>query len=120
MHLNLEKRTRIRKKRAMRVRKKVRGTAVRPRLSIFKSLTHISAQLIDDESGITIASFGTLSKEATVKKKSKEGARFIGEKIAELAKEKNIDRVVFDRGRHKYHGIIAELANAAREKGIKF
>lgn len=120
MHLNLEKRNTIRKKRSMRVRKKLRGTAEKPRLSVFKSLSHIGVQLIDDEKGVTIASYSTLSKELKDMKKSKESARLIGEKIAELAKNKNIDRMVFDRGRLKYHGLIAELANAAREKGIQF
>ena len=104
----------------MRVRKKVRGTTERPRLSVFKSLSHIGVQLIDDEKGITLASCSTLDKELKGKKRSKESARLIGEKIAELAKGKKIDKVVFDRGSLKYHGIIAELANAAREKGIKF
>ncbi|MBF5058867.1 50S ribosomal protein L18 [Candidatus Neptunochlamydia vexilliferae] len=120
MHLNLKKRTTIRKKRALRIRKKLRGTAERPRLSVSKTLTHIGVQLIDDEKGITLASYSTLAKELKGKKKSKETARLVGEKIGELAKGKNIDRVVFDRGRFKYHGIIAELANGAREKGIKF
>lgn len=120
MHLNLKKRNTVRKKRTMRVRKKLRGTAQRPRLSVFKSLTHIGVQLIDDESGKTLASYSTLAKEMKGKKKSKESARMVGEKIAEAAKEKKIDQFVFDRGRLKYHGIIAELANAAREKGIKF
>lgn len=121
MHLNLEKRNQIRKKRAMRVRKKVRGNAERPRLSVFKSLNHIGVQLIDDEKGTTIASFSTLVKELKGQKQSmKEGARIVGEKIAEVAKGKKVDQVVFDRGRYKYHGIIAELANAAREKGLKF
>ncbi len=120
MHLNLEKRNTIRRKRSMRVRKKLRGTAERPRLSVFKSICHIGVQLIDDENGITLASYSTLVKELKGKKKSKETARIVGEKIADLAKDKKIDQMVFDRGRLKYHGIIAELANAAREKGIKF
>ena len=120
MHLNLEKRNAIRKKRSMRVRKRLRGTAERPRLSVFKSLAHVGAQLIDDENGFTLASCSTLVKELKGKKKSKKTARIVGEKIAELAKDKKIDRMVFDRGRFKYHGIIAELANAVREKGIKF
>lgn len=120
MHLNLKKKATIRKKRALRVRKKLRGTSERPRLSVSKTLNHIGAQLIDDEKGITLASYSTLVKELKGKKKSKENARLVGEKIGELAKEKSIDRVVFDRGRFKYHGIIAELADGAREKGIKF
>ena len=120
MHQNLAKINKVRKKRVMRVRKKLRGSAEKPRLSIFKSLNHIGVQLIDDEKGITLASFSTLSKEMKGKKLSKENARLVGAKIAELAKEKKIDRIVFDRGRYKYHGIIAEVADGARDKGIKF
>lgn len=116
----LRKKSLIRKKRVMRVRKNLRGSAVKPRLCIFKSLKHIGGQLIDDEKGVTLASFSTMSKDAKGQKKSKDGARFVGEKLAELAKEKNIQHVVFDRGRFKFHGLVAELANAAREKGLKF
>jgi len=120
MHRNLAKRNKVRKTRVMRVRKKLRGNAEKPRLSVFKSLNHIGVQLIDDEKGVTLASYSTLSKEIKGKKISKESAKLIGAKIAELAKEKKIDRIVFDRGRYKYHGIIAEVANGARDNGIKF
>lgn len=115
-----KKKARIQKKRMQRVRKRLRGCKSKPRLSVFKSLKHIGAQIIDDDAGVTLVSFSTLSKEAKGQKKSKDGARLVGEKLAELAKAKEIDRVVFDRGRFKYHGIIADLANAAREKGLKF
>ena len=120
MNLNLERRNTVRKKRSMRVRKKLRGTSERPRLSVFKSLTHIGVQMIDDENGLTLASYSTLAKELKGKKRTKETARLVGQKIAEIAKEKKIESIIFDRGRFKYHGIIAELANAARENGIKF
>jgi large subunit ribosomal protein L18 len=120
MNLNLERRNTVRKKRSMRVRKKLRGTAERPRLSVFKSLTHIGVQMIDDVNGLTLASYSTLAKELKGKKRTKETARLVGQKIAEIAKEKKIESIIFDRGRFKYHGIIAELANAARENGIKF
>ncbi|MCB1067266.1 MAG: 50S ribosomal protein L18 [Simkania sp.] len=116
----IRKRTIIRKKRMQRIRKKLRGSPDRPRLCIFKSHKHIGGQIIDDEAGITLVGFSTLSKGAKGQKKSKEGARFVGAKLAELAKEKNIEHVVFDRGRFKFHGIIAELADAARENGLKF
>ena len=116
----IQKRTLIRKKRMQRVRKKLRGSAEKPRLCIFKSHKHIGGQIIDDEAGLTLASFSTMSKEAKGQKKSKEGARFVGAKLAELAKAKKIEKVIFDRGRFKYHGIIAEFADAAREKGLKF
>lgn len=114
------KRTITRKKRQQRVRKKLRGSAVRPRLCVFKSLKHIGGQIINDESGVTIAGFSTHSKTSKAQHKSKESARLVGTKLAELAKEKNIEHVIFDRGRFKYHGLIAELANAARENGLKF
>lgn len=120
MQQSLIKRNKVRQSRVMRVRKKLRGNGEKPRLSLFKSLHHLSVQLIDDERGITLASYSTLAKEMKGKKLSKETAKLVGEKIAELAKEKKIERVVFDRGRYKYHGLIAEVANGAREKGIKF
>jgi len=120
MMKQLIKRTITRKKRMQRIRKKLRGSAKKPRLCVFKSHKHLGAQIIDDEEGVTLVGFSTLSKEAKGQKKSKEGARFIGAKLAELAKKKNVEHVVFDRGRFKYHGIIAELANAARENGLKF
>jgi large subunit ribosomal protein L18 len=104
----------------MRVRKTLHGNAERPRLSVSKTNCHIYAQLIDDDNSVTLAGFGTLSKEMSVKKKSKESAREIGKQIAELAKKKNINSVIFDRGRYKFHGIIAELANGAREAGLQF
>lgn len=123
MDTNLLKTKGKRYRRQMRVRKHVRGTAEKPRLSVFKSNKHVSAQLIDDENHITLAGYGTMSDEFDSKsfvKKSKEAARQVGKKIAALAKEKNVDRVVFDRGRYKFHGVIAELANAAREAGLQF
>ena len=119
MFRNLTKRNQARKTKMLRVRKKLRGNAERPRLSVFKSLNHINAQLIDDEKRMTLVSFSTLSKEIKGRK-SKENAKLVGAKIAELAKEKNIDSIVFDRGRYKYHGIIAEVANGARDNGMKF
>jgi len=121
MENNLSKRNEKRHKRILRVRKKVKGSAQKPRLSVLKTNRHISVQLIDDENHITLASAGTNSKsQATLAKKSKESAKQIGKQIAEIAKSKNIDKIVFDRGRLKYHGIIAELANAAREAGLQF
>jgi large subunit ribosomal protein L18 len=112
-----------RKRRVMRVRKRVRGTTERPRLSVSKTNKHLYAQLIDDEKGISLAGAGTLSKEnrtTTANKKSKQAAREIGTQIALLAKKHNINAVVFDRGVSKFHGVIAELATAAREAGLQF
>lgn len=114
---------RIRKKRAMRVRKNLRGTSVKPRLSVVKSNNHIQVQLIDDEQGKTLAGTATFAKEfrkTEFCKKNKASARKLGEKIAQLAQEQNIQELVFDRGPFKYHGILAELADAARAAGLKF
>jgi len=113
-------RNRARKSRVMRVRKNLHGNAVKPRLSVSKTNCHIYAQLIDDDAHVTLAGFGTLSKTCTEKRKSKETAREIGKQIAELAKQRNINSVVFDRGRYKFHGVVAELANSAREAGLQF
>jgi large subunit ribosomal protein L18 len=112
-----------RRRRKLRVRKQVRGSAEKPRLSVFKSNMHIFAQLIDDDKGFTIASAGTVMKEFQgnkLGKRSKESARAVGAKIAEVAKQKNIANAVFDRGFNKYHGLLAEVANAARETGLQF
>ena len=113
----------LRKKRAMRVRKHLRGTASKPRLCVVKTNKHIQAQLIDDEQGITLASASTFSKElqnSEFNRKNKSSARKIGESIADIAKSKNIKKVIFDRGSAKYHGILAELADAARSGGLQF
>lgn len=113
----------LRRRRAIRVRKHLRGDAVKPRLCVVKSNKHIQAQLIDDESGKTLGSVSTFNKEmrnTEFNKRNKESARKLGEKIAEIAKSKNIKEVIFDRGSAKYHGILAELADAAREGGLQF
>jgi len=113
------RRANARAKRAMRVRKVLKGTNIRPRLSVLKSNKHIYAQLIDDERGVTLAGIGTLSKGHKMCK-SKEAARYIGQQIAELAKKCGVESVLFDRGRYKYHGIVAELAAGARTAGLQF
>jgi len=115
----LERKKISRKRRVFRIRKSLKGTGKKPRLSVFRSNRHLYAQLIDDENSKTIAAYGTLSKEITGKK-SKENAALIGTKIAEMAKKKKIKNIIFDRGRFKYHGLIAELANAARKAGLQF
>ena len=113
------RRANARKKRVMRVRKALHGTAVRPRLSVSKTNGHIYAQLIDDDKGATLAGIGTQSKSQKTRK-SKESARNIGQQIAELAKSFGVKAVLFDRGRYKFHGIVAELAASAREAGLQF
>lgn len=123
MYNYLKERNQKRFTRTLRVRKKLKGSAERPRLSIFKSNKHFYAQIIDDESSKTLVSYSTLAKDlkgTETAKLSKESAKVIGEKLAAMAKEKNINQVIFDRGRFKYHGIIAQFADAAREHGLKF
>ncbi|MBW7452815.1 50S ribosomal protein L18 [Paenibacillus sepulcri] len=109
-------------KRHLRVRKKINGTVQRPRLAVFRSSKHIYAQLIDDVQGVTIASASTLDKEVTDVGNggNVESARKIGELIAERAKAKGVEKVVFDRGGYLYHGRIQALADAAREAGLQF
>ena len=110
-------------KRHLRIRKNVTGTAERPRLNIFRSSKHIYAQLIDDVEGITIAQASTLDpqlKETVENGGNVTAARQVGELVAKRAVEKNIKRVVFDRGGYLYHGRIQALADAAREAGLEF
>ncbi len=110
-------------KRKLRVRKRVRGDASRPRLSVFKSNEHLYVQLIDDQIGKTLAGICTSAKfvkEANLTGKSKESAAFLGTAIAERARSQNIEKVVFDRGPYPYHGLIATLADAARAAGLLF
>jgi large subunit ribosomal protein L18 len=119
----LIKRNEKRRKRTLRVRKKLRGNAQRPRMSVMRTNLHLSIQLIDDENGLTLASISTLSsefKDSEFKRKNRASARKLGEHIANLAQEKQIDAVIFDRGRFKYHGVIAEVAEGARSAGLKF
>ncbi|CAM0117759.1 50S ribosomal protein L18 [Rhabdochlamydiaceae symbiont of Dictyostelium giganteum] len=122
MESSLIQRNHKRIKRAARVRRSLKGSATKPRLCVMKSNQHIAAQLIDDEAGVTLASANTLMKHirGKVSGNNKDAARIIGTELAERAKEKNITTVVFDRGFNKYHGVIAELANAARAGGLQF
>lgn len=123
MELSLQKRNKARKARIMRVRKKLRGNSEKPRMSLFKSNAHLFVQLIDDEEGKTILGVGTNSKEnrsILSKMKSKDSAKALGEQIAKKAKELNIQKIVFDRGKNKFHGIIKELADSARASGLQF
>ncbi|WP_096231751.1 50S ribosomal protein L18 [Thermoanaerobacterium sp. RBIITD] len=111
-----------RNRRHLRVRKKVSGTSERPRLNVYKSLSHIYAQLIDDVKGTTITQASTLDTELKdiAKGANKESAKLVGKLIAKKALEKGIKDVVFDRGGYIYHGTIKELADAAREGGLNF
>lgn len=116
-HSQVRKR-RARIGRVARVRKKVKGSSETPRLSVHKSNRHLYVQLIDDQQSRTLVGMGTAEKGS--KGKSKESAATLGTEIAKIAKQKNIDKVVFDRGRNKFHGLVAELANAARAAGLQF
>jgi large subunit ribosomal protein L18 len=107
-------------KRHYRIRNKVSGTAACPRLNIFRSANHIYAQIIDDVAGVTLVSASSLSKGFEGKGGNKDGARKVGKMIAEAASAKGIGEVVFDRGGYLYHGRIKELAESAREAGLKF
>ena len=112
-----------RKKRHIRVRKNLSGAQARPRLNVFRSLNHIYAQIINDETGVTLVSASTMDKEigATLTYGGNvEAAKAVGKAIAERAVAKGISRVVFDRGGYLYHGRVAALAAAAREAGLEF
>lgn len=110
-------------KRHLRVRKKIEGTTERPRLNIFRSSKHMYAQIIDDSKGITLVAASSQDKELKDQISNGgnvESARKVGELIASRAKEKGIERVVFDRGGYLYHGRVQALADAAREAGLEF
>ena len=107
-------------KRHKRVRAKVSGTPERPRLNVFRSEKNIYAQIIDDVAGNTLVAASSLDKAIEGNGGNKEGARKVGLAIAEAAKKANIEEVVFDRGGFVYHGRVAELAEGAREGGLKF
>src|ERR1700744_5579150 len=103
-----------------RIRRKVRGTAERPRLAIFRSVAHIYAQIIDDSKGVTLVSANSNEKGVEAKGGNVAGAKEIGKKVADRAKEHGISKVVFDRGGYIYHGRVKALAAAAREAGMEF
>jgi len=103
-----------------RIRKKVSGTAERPRLAVHYSNMNVYAQLIDDEAGKTLAQASTLDKSVDVKGSSKASAEKVGALIAERSKAAKVETVVFDRGGHLFHGKIKALADAARDGGLKF
>ena len=109
-----------RQRRHLRVRRKISGTAECPRLCVYRSNTNLYAQIIDDVAGNTIVSCSTLDKDVKTKHANKEAAKEVGTLIAKKAAEKNIKTVVFDRGGYIYHGVVKELADAAREGGLNF
>ncbi len=109
-------------RRKLRIRYKIKGSAERPRLCVYKSLRHIYAQLIDDERGVTLCSASTLDAELRDKIKgcNIEAAKLVGELISKRAKEKGIEGVVFDRNGYIYHGKVKALAESARAGGLRF
>ena len=107
-------------KRHTRVRGKISGTPERPRLNVFRSETNIYAQVIDDVNGVTLVSASSLEKEFDGKGGNVEAARKVGQMVAERAKAKGIENVVFDRGGYIYHGRVQALAEGAREGGLNF
>ena len=109
-----------RTRRHKRVRTKISGTAERPRLCVYRSNTNLYVQIIDDVAGNTLVSASTLDKQIKNKHANKEAAKEVGTLIAKKAAEKKITEVVFDRGGYIYHGVVKELAEAAREGGLKF
>jgi large subunit ribosomal protein L18 len=116
---NLDKkeiRTRIHK----RIRRKLAGTAERPRLAIFRSVAHIYAQVIDDSKGVTLVSASSVDKAGRTNGGNVAAAKAIGKLVADRAKEKGVTRVVFDRGGYAYHGRVKALADAARAAGLEF
>ena len=121
--INKANKNKVRVRKHVRVRKKISGTAACPRLDVFRSLSHIYAQIIDDEKGVTLVAASTLDK--AIKDKiafggNVEAAKEVGKLVAEKAIEAGITEVVFDRGGYPYHGRVKALADSAREAGVKF
>ena len=119
--INKKNRNDMRKKRHLRIRKTITGTALRPRLSVYRSNKNISAQLIDDVNGVTLVSASSIETfcEATDARNVK-GAEAVGKVLAERAIEKDIKKVVFDRSGYLYHGRVKALAESARAAGLEF
>ena len=115
-----EDKNKARQKRHLRVRNHISGTDERPRLNVFRSLSNIYAQVIDDVNGVTLVSASTKDKDFQSYGGNIEAAKAVGEAVAKRSLEKGITEVVFDRGGYVYHGRVAALAEAAREAGLKF
>ncbi len=122
--IKLVDRNKVRLRKHVRVRKKISGTSVKPRLAVFRSAKHMYAQIIDDVAGNTLVSASTLDEalkgNVGTKTGNKEAAKAVGKLLAEKAVEKGIKQVVFDRGGYIYHGRVKELADGAREAGLEF
>jgi large subunit ribosomal protein L18 len=121
--INKEDKNVIRKARHLRVRNKISGTGAKPRLNVFRSTGHIYAQIIDDVAGVTLVSASTLSgdiKKDIAGKTKQEAAKIVGLAVGRMAMAKGIEQVVFDRGGYIYMGRVQQLADGAREAGLKF
>ena len=119
--INKVSRNDMRKERHTRIRTSLNGTAEKPRLNVFRSNANITAQIIDDEKGVTLVSASTLEKKLKITNGGNvEAAKLIGAEIAKRAKKAKIEEVVFDRGGYLYHGRVKALAEAARENGLEF
>ncbi len=118
--VNKPDKNKARMKRHLRIRNKISGTAECPRLNVFRSSKHIYAQLIDDVRGVTLVSASTMEKEFEGTGSTKEAAKKVGQLVGKRAVEKGVEVVVFDRGGYLYHGRVQELADGARESGLKF
>ena len=114
-------RNEARQARHERIRKNISGTNEVPRLNVFRSAKHITAQIIDDEKGVTLVSASSIDKELKLENGSNiEAATKVGQLLAKRAKEQKITKVIFDRGGYQYHGRVEALADAARENGLEF
>ena len=120
MDKKVEHKRDLKERRKMRVRKKVSGTAERPRLSVFRSLRHVYIQVIDDTKGVTLASASTFEKGNHKKSGNKEICHEIGKLIATRCLAKKIEKIVFDKNGNQYHGRTKAVADGAREAGLKF
>ncbi|MBN8592308.1 MAG: 50S ribosomal protein L18 [Anaerolineae bacterium] len=123
MPTKTEKKAESRARRQRRVRAKIEGTPARPRLNVFKSVTNIYAQIIDDEAGHTLAAASTIDKDVAKQLEGKnkvEAAKIVGKLVGDRARAAGINQVVFDRGGYRYHGRVAALAEGAREAGLEF
>lgn len=121
--INKKNKNKIRKGRHLRVRNKISGTAAKPRLNVYRSTSHIYAQIIDDVQGVTLVSASTMAKdikEQAADKTKKEAAALVGEAVGKKAVAKGITEVVFDRGGYIYTGRVEQLADGARKAGLKF
>jgi large subunit ribosomal protein L18 len=121
--INKQSRNEVRKRRHRRVRRKVSGTAARPRLNVFRSSRHIYAQIIDDQNGRTVVAASSLDsglKEETAQGATREAAKKVGAALARRALDKGVREVVFDRGGYIFHGRVKALAEGAREQGLIF